>query len=69
MHVHEAQQDEAGSTQQPTFEHQHQATSVNTKEEDPNLIDILEEEVSDIGEEDQVDDEPIDLTSIDDLAG
>ena len=67
MHVHEAQQDEAGSTQQPTFEHQHQATSVNTKEEEPNLFDILEEEVSDIDEEDPTEEVHVDLTGEDDL--
>ena len=69
MLVHESQQEEAISTQQPTSEHQERAAFVNTEEEELNLFDIMEEEVSDIGEEDPNEDEPVDLTGDVDLEG
>ena len=67
--MQEPQQDEAESPQQTTSEHHEQAPSVDTKEKEPNLFDILEEEVSDIGEEDPIDDERVDLTGHDILEG
>ena len=67
MLVHESQQEEAISTQQPTSEHQERAAFVNTEEEELNLFDIMEEEVSDKGEEDLTKEEHVDLMGEDGL--
>ena len=65
--VHESQQEEAISTQQPTSEHQERAAFVNTEEEELNLFDIMEEEVSDKGEEDLTKEEHVDLMGEEDM--
>ena len=68
--MHETQQEQAQSTHQPNHE-QEQAPPVYTttqEEEELNVFDILEEDVSDIGEDDPIEEEQIeDLTGEDDL--
>ena len=61
--MHESQQEEANSTQQPTSEHQGQAIVVNSEgqaDEESNIFDILNTEVGDIGEDDSNQEEHVD---------
>ena len=58
--VQKSQQEEVGSVQQPPSKRQEQ-------QEEPNLFDIMEEEVSDKGEEDLTKEEHVDLMGEDGL--
>ena len=68
--VNETQQEQVQWTHHPDHE-QEQATPIDTttqEEDDPNLFDILEEDVSDIGKDDMTEEEHVeDLTGEDDL--
>ena len=67
--VNETQQEQVQWTHHPDHE-QEQATPIDTttqEEDDPNLFDILEEDVSDIGKDDMTEEEHVeDLTGEDD---
>ena len=52
--AHESQQEETGSTEQRTCENLEHVDPVGTKEEESNLFAIMEEEVSDIDEDDRL---------------
>ena len=64
VHFYESREEEAESTQQSDHgQHlQEQVAPVDTKaqeEEEPNLFDILNEDVSDIGEDDPTEEEQV----------